>query len=76
MDSAHHVIELYLIQQTRVQYALRDVASTVHQSLGCGEECEVHFRPVRGGNPPVCAECHQAPGRLASKFVRPGKGGY
>jgi eukaryotic translation initiation factor 2C len=27
---------------------------------GCGVECEVFFRPVKGGNPPVCHECHQS----------------
>ena len=36
MDSAHHVIGCRLTQETRVQNALDDMASTVHQSLTCG----------------------------------------
>ena len=27
---------------------------------GCGCACEVPFRPVKGGNPPVCEACHQS----------------
>lgn len=27
---------------------------------GCGNDCEVPFRPVKGGNPPVCNDCHQS----------------
>ena len=27
---------------------------------GCGNFCEVPFRPVKGGNPPVCNDCHQS----------------
>jgi len=36
IDSARHVIGSCLTQETRVQYAFDDVASTIHQTLPAG----------------------------------------
>jgi hypothetical protein len=39
MDSARHVIGCHLTQETGVQNAFDDVASTIHQSLEAGVDC-------------------------------------
>ena len=42
---------------------------------GCSKECEVFFRPVKGGNPPVCNECHQSLRQVRDDAIEGGYGG-
>lgn len=42
---------------------------------GCGAHCEVHFRPVRGGNPPVCHDCHHSLKSVQEQAAGPDRGG-
>lgn len=42
---------------------------------GCGKRCEVQFRPVRGGNPPVCGDCHQSLRAVQDQAAGPERGG-
>jgi len=51
MDSARHVIGCRLTQDTRVQHAFDDVASTIHQSLRGGV---ASLGAHRGGRARVC----------------------
>ena len=38
-------------------------------------DCEVFFRPIKGGNPPVCHECHQSLRAVQDQSIDGGGGG-